>query len=175
MGLLAPTAATPPLQPFLLCSKPPSAACCTLGLARCVDPLRTGQHAPLPHRRLSRGSPYRWGKSAPTRQGRAAHLSRALGQPFLSPRGPTCSSSQLLRAAAAAAAGRCTHLKDRSETERFDYWVCSIVCAADPWCCEENENACKNRRCEHIPSIVLTISLVCSKSFNNSSSFITSL
>ena len=109
-------------------------------------PLRTGQHAPLPHRRLSRGSPYRWGKSAPTRQGRAAHLSRALGQPFLSPRGPTCSSSQLLRAAAAAAAGRCTHLKDRSETERFDYWVCGVVCAADPWCCEENENACKNRR-----------------------------
>ena len=39
-----------------------------------------------------------------------------MGQPFLSPRGPTCSSSQLLRAAAAAAAGRCTHLKDRYET-----------------------------------------------------------
>ena len=32
---LVPTAAAPSLQWFLLCSKPPSAACCTLFLARC--------------------------------------------------------------------------------------------------------------------------------------------
>ena len=32
---LVPTASAPSLQRFLLCSKPPSAACCTLFLARC--------------------------------------------------------------------------------------------------------------------------------------------
>ena len=38
------------------------------------------------------------------------------------------------------------HLEDRPEAWRFDHWVRAMACAADPWCCGENENACKNRR-----------------------------
>ena len=54
--------------------------------------------------------------------------------------------SWLLPAAAAAAAGRCTELMGSSETYLFDYRFGAVGCAVDPWCCEENENACKNRR-----------------------------
>ena len=143
---LVPTAAAPSLQRFLLCSKPPSAACCTLFLARCER--ASMRRCPIGD---CRGAVPTDGASQPprVRAGRRTCpecMSRALGQPFLSPRGPTCSSSQLLRAVAAAAAGRHTELLDSSETYLFDYWVCGAGCAADPWCCEENENACKNRR-----------------------------